>query len=179
MHQIGRHGLLRIDRSSWDRALIALVMICLSIACRATNATETRYVIGQTAEVDGWRITVHGFTLLSAEGGHTPGRDRVFCAVEVTVANASNHIRYVMLERQMLLLDAGGHTYAVDQDAGVVAARTRQWLPPDGEFVPGWSSHGSAAYSIPVAGGEWQWVFRAGLFPWSHRVVFAIGLPTP
>ncbi len=156
-------------------ALLCLGLVLLLAACTARSTTEPLYALGETAEVDGWQVTVHGFSLVAGDSWRQPTAGHVFCAVELTLKNTSSQIRFVMPERQMQLLTASNHGYGPDYEAGVMAARSRQWFVPEGEVDGGIELHGAAAYEIPNDSQGLRWVFRSGLFPWSKRVVFALG----
>ena len=161
------------------RACLHLALMLALASCGKPPATQQPYTVGQTAESDGWRITVHGLFRVEGDEWHQPAAGHIFCAVELTLENASGRIRYVMPEKQMRLLDAANHAYATGRDAGVMAARSRQWYPPQGEAGVGKALHGAAAYEIPASAQELRWTFRTGLLPWSKTVVFALGDAPP
>jgi Domain of unknown function (DUF4352) len=174
--------MLTVIRTMPQRRIGALLHAGLHLAlllalatCSRSPTTQQTYAAGQTAEVDGWKITVHGLFRLEGDEWHQPADGHVFCAVELTLENTSGHIRYVMPEKQMRLLDAVNHTYAAGRDAGVMAARSRQWYVPQGEVGVGKVLHGAAAYEIPTGSQGLRWTFRTGLLPWSKTVVFALG----
>lgn len=156
-------------------ALLVTALLLASAACARPPASEVLWAIGQTAKVDGWRVTVHSFSALPADEWRQPASGHIFCAVELTLENSSGQIRYVMPEKQMLLIDRVGRNYALDRDAGVIAARSRQWLVPEGEFSVGEKAHGSVAYQIPNGLGKMHWSFRSNLWPWARRVTFGLG----
>jgi hypothetical protein len=153
--------------------LLALALVVT--ACGKASTTPQPLGVGETAEVDGWKITVQGLSHLEGDQWHQPATGNIFCAVELSLENSSGRIRYVMAEKQMQLLDAANHRYAADHDAGVMAARLRQWYVPQGEVGVGQVLHGAAAYQIPVDAHGLHWTFRTGLLPWSKTVVFALG----
>ena len=154
---------------------------------------EVRYGIGQTAEVDGWQVTVHRFTLLAATPVAAPSvrdgvptgwstyEDRqpspgyVFCAVEVTLENRSDTIRFFMPERQMTLRVENGTQYELDYNASVMAARSQQWIVPDGEISIGETARGAASYKVPADARGLSWVFRSSLLPGAQMVIFDLG----
>jgi hypothetical protein len=151
----------------------------MCVACVRQPASTRLYAIGETAEVDGWRITVHGFQALPADRYYPPAEAYSLCAVELTLENASRLIRFMMPEKQMLL-ESDGRAYAPDRNASVMAARLHGWMVPEGELNLGAKVHGAASYQIPSASQDVRWTFRAGLFPWSRSVTFVLGkLPTP
>ncbi len=152
---------------------IALVLPCLS--CTRLPGAENRYAPGQTVDLDGWRVTVHGLLVLPPDEWRQAAPGHVFCAVEVTLENLSGQIRFFMPEKQMTLLDEDGKSYTLDQSAGVVAARTHGWTVPDGEMSVGESAHGAASYQIPLDAGELRWLFRSSLFPWAPNLTFVLG----
>jgi len=154
--------------------LTTLGLLIMGVTCARQPATARLYALGQTVDVDGWRITVHGLSALPAEAGRAPRPGQVFCTVEVTVENVSDRIRFVMPEKQMQLADAS-QVYVLDHDASVLAARTRQLLPPEGEVGVGAQVHGAASYQIPRTAQGLRWVFRSGLLPWSPAVEFTLG----
>lgn len=163
-------------RIHWPlRAWLYLALTLVLVACGKSPTTQQPYTVGQTAEMDGWRITVHGLSLVEGDEWHQPAADHVFCAVELTLENTSSRIRYLMPEKQMQLLDVANHTFAAGHDAGVMAARSRQWYVPQGEVGVGAVLHGAAAYEIPTDSQGLRWTFRTGLLPWSKTVVFALG----
>jgi hypothetical protein len=153
---------------------LAFALVLLTMACTRPNATEQLWAVGQTAEVDGWRVTVHSFSSLPADEWRQPADGQIFCALELTLENSSEQIRYVMPEKQMMLLGADGRNYAPDHDAAVIAARSRQWLAVEGEFGVAEKSHGAAAYQIPNESQGMRWVFRTSLFPWAPKVTFVL-----
>jgi len=162
-------------RSILGSALLGIALILLSVACAGQYTTEHLYAIGQTAEIDGWRVTVHSFSVLPADRWHQPTEGHVLCAVELTLENQSERIRFVMHEKQMTLLDGDGRAYAPDRTAALVAARLQQWLVPDGELSIGERARGAAAYQIPSEAQGVRWVFRSSLFPWARSVTFVLG----
>jgi hypothetical protein len=156
-------------------ACLRLALILALAACAKPPAAQETYAVGQTAEVDGWKITVHGLFPVEGDEWHQPADGHIFCAVELTLENTSDRIRYVMAEKQMQLLDAANHPYAAGRDAGVMAARSRQWYVPQGEVGVGKVLHGAAAYEIPADARGLRWTLRTGLLPWSKTVTFALG----
>jgi hypothetical protein len=150
------------------------VMLLLATTCSTPPSSQRLYAIGETAELDGWRITVHSFAALPPNPVFKPQPGQMLCSVEVTLQNASGQIRFVMPERQMLL-EAQGHTYALDRDAALVAARLRQWIVPEGELSVNETARGAASYQIPQQSQDVHWTFRSGLLPWSRYVTFALG----
>lgn len=152
------------------------VVLALALAgCRQASASPHTYAPGETAEVNGWKITVHGLAPVEADEWHQPAAGHIFVAVELTLENTSGRIRYMMPEKQMHLLDAAGHRISIGRQAGVMAARSRQWYVPQGEVQAGEVLHGAAAYEIPADSRELRWTCRGGLLPWSNSVVFALG----
>ena len=157
------------------RVWLHLFLLLALAACAKLPSTAQLYTVGQTAQVDGWRLTVHGLFPVEPDEWHQPAAGHIFCAVELTLENTSGRIRYVMSEKQMHLLDASNHALTADRGAGVMAARSRQWYVPQGEVGVGETLHGAAAYEIPADSRSLRWIFRAGLLPWSKTVVFALG----
>ncbi len=157
------------------RAWLHLALMLALATCGKPPTTQQAVAVGQTAELDGWKITVHGLFRVEGDEWHQPAVGHIFCAVELTLENTSGRIRYVMPEKQMQLLDGANHAYATGRDAGVMAARSRQWYVPQGEVGVGKVLHGAAAYEIPADLHELRWTFRTGLLPWSKTVVFALG----
>jgi hypothetical protein len=155
--------------------MLSTALILLTVACARPQTTEHLWAIGQTAEVDGWRVTVHSFSTLPADEWRRPERGQLFCTVELTLENRSGQIRYVMPEKQMMLLDGDGRSYAPDRNAALITARSRQWLVPEGEFSVGQKAHGAAAYQIPSGSQGVRWVFRSSLFPWARKATFVLG----
>jgi len=156
-------------------ALLGMVIILLSTACAGQQATRRQYAVGETAEVNGWHITVHSFSILPTDRWHQPTEGCVFCAVELTLENHSRQIRFFMPEKQMLLVHGDRRAHSLDHSAGVLTARVLNWTVPDGEMSIGESAHGAAAYEIPSSATGLRWVFRSSLFPWSPKVTFALG----
>jgi Domain of unknown function (DUF4352) len=154
---------------------LPLALMLALATCAKPTATQQMVAVGQTAEVEGWRITVHGLSRVEGDEWHQPADGHIFCAVELTLENASGRIRYVMAEKQMQLLDAANHPYAAGRDAGVMVARSRQWYVPQGEVGVGQVLHGAAAYEMPADARGLRWTFRASLLPWAKTVVFALG----
>jgi hypothetical protein len=130
---------------------------------------------GQPVDVDGWRVTVHRLYVLPPDQWRQAAPGHALCAVEVTLENLSDQIRFFMPEKQMTLIDQNGKSYALDHTAGVVAARTYGWTVPDGEMSPGEKAHGAATYQIPADAGQLRWLFRSSLFPWAPNLTFALG----
>jgi hypothetical protein len=161
------------------RAWLHLALTLVLAACWKPSTTQQPYTVGQTAEMDGWKITVHGLFRIEGDEWHQPADGYIFCAVELTLENTSGRIRYVMAEKQIQLLDAANHSYAAGRDAGVMAARSRQWYVPQGEVGVGRVLHGAAAYEIPADARGLRWTFRTGLLPWSKTVVFVLGDAPP
>jgi hypothetical protein len=160
----------------WIQAvLICGALVAMAAACARPSASGERYGLGQTAEVDGWQVTVHSFTLLASAENRQPAPGHIFCAVEVTVSNDSDTIRFFMPERQMTLRDASGIAYELDYQASVMAARSQNWTVPDGEISPGETAHGAASYQIPADARGLSWMFRSSLFPWSRTLVYDLG----
>jgi len=156
-------------------ALLFLSLVLLLVACTGRPTTEPLYAVGETAVVDGWQVTVHSFSILAGDSWRQPATDHVFCAVELTLKNTSARIRFVMPEKQMQMLTTANAGFAPDYEAGVMAARSHQWFVTQGQMDPGSDLHGAAAYEIPEDWQDLRWEFRSGLFPWSKRVVFALG----
>jgi len=162
------------------RTWLCLVLALTLVACGQASTSPHLHVIGETAEVDGWKITVHGLYLVEADEWHQPAADHIFVAVELTLENTSDRIRYMMPEKQMYLLDAAGNTFSTARQAGVMVARSRQWYIPQGEVEVGQVLHGAAAYEIPLDSRDLRWTCRSGLLPWAKSVVFVLGdVPQP
>jgi len=153
---------------------VAALLLLFATACSAPPSSQRLFAIGETAELDGWRITVQRFTVLPSHPVFQPQPGQVLCAVEVTLQNASGRIRFVMPERQMLL-EAQGRTYALDRDATLLAARLRQWIVPEGELSVNETARGAASYQIPLQSQDVRWTFASGLLPWSERATFSLG----
>lgn len=153
---------------------VILASLLLAVSCIRKPGTARTYAIGETAELEGWRVTVEAFSTLPPDAAFQPAPGHVLCTVELTLENASEGIRFMMPEKQMRLV-CGGRTYLPDQNAAVTSARLRQWMVPEGEMSPGSKAHGAASYQIPEKTEEVQWTFYAGLFPWSPGVTFALG----
>lgn len=154
---------------------LCLVLLLILVACGKSSSTQTLYTAGQTAQVDGWQVTVHGLFPVQGDEWHQPAEGHIFCAVQLTLENTTKRIRYVMPEKQMQLLDAANHAFAPGRAAGVMAARSQQWYVPQGEVGPGQVLQGAAAYEIPADCRGLRWVFRSGLWPWSKTAVFVLG----
>lgn len=156
-----------------------LAALLSSAACARTALEPQVYGLGQTTTVDGWQVTVHSFSTVPGDQWRQPSEGAVFCAVELTLKNVSNRIRFIMPERQMQLLDSSGRSLSLDYHAGVMTARLRNWFVPQGAIEPGQEMHGAAAYQIRAGSSGLRWVFRSGLFPWARKVVFLIEQPLP
>lgn len=154
---------------------VVLFLAFLLGACTKPSTSERIYAVGETAAVDDWQVTVHSFSILPADPWHQPQEGHVLCAVELTLQNSSGKIRYIMAEKQMVLLDGNSHAYVLDSRAGVMAARLHKWFVPQGGFEPGQEVHGAAAYQVPAGSQNLRWTFRSGLMPWSRHVVFMLG----
>lgn len=164
-------------RPACTASSIMLAALLLAVSCIRRPGTVRSYAIGETAELEGWRVTVESFSMLPPDAAFQPAAGHVLCSVELTLENASERIRFMMPEKQMRLV-CGGRTYLLDQNAAVISARLRQWMVPEGQMSPGSKAHGAASYQIPEEPEEAQWTFYAGLFPWSPRVTFALGRPS-
>ena len=162
-------------KSILGSVVLCIGIIVLSVACAGQRNVGQLYAISQTAGVDGWRVTVHSFCTLPPDQWHQPAEGHVFCAVELTLENSSGKIRYIMPEKQMILLDSDGRRYAPHHTAAVVTARQRQWIAPEGEMSIGERAHGAVSYQIPRDARGLRWLFRSGLFPWSASVTFVLG----
>lgn len=175
--QIGRLSLPppRDVRAIRACVLLSTVVILLATACAKRQPLPLPYAVGQSADVNGWRITVHGFFVLPGDRWHEPVEGSIFCAVEVTLENCSEQIRFFMTEKQMLLIDADGRALTPSPRAAVVGARSRQWTAPDGEMSIGESAHGAVSYEVPDSIRDLRWVFRGSLFPWSPGATFVLG----
>jgi len=156
-------------------ALLGLALMALSAACARQPTAGHLYAVGETAEVDGWRVTVHSFSALATDQWHVPAEGQLFCAVELTLENNSGQIRFVMPEKQMMLFDGSGRVYVPDRNAAVMAARSRQWIVPEGELSIGERPYGAAAYQVPSGSQGMRWVFCSSLWPWARRVTFVLG----
>ncbi len=162
------------------RTWLYLVLALALVACGQASTSSQTYAPGETAEVDGWKITVHGLYPVEADEWHRPATGHIFVAVELTLENTSDRIRYMMPEKQMHLLDTAGHAISTSRQAGVLAARSRQWYVPQGEVEVGEVLHGAAAFEIPADSRDLRWTCRSGLLPWARSVVFALGhIPQP
>ena len=162
--------------ASVQLSIVALLAVALLLSCCGHSPVlRPRYAPDQTAELQGWRITVHGLTALPADPLRQPTPGHQLYAVELTLENTDQRIRYVMPERQMAILDDSGRSFAPDYIAEVVAARTQGWTVPAGEIKSGQKAYGAASYQIPDSSRELRWVFCAGLLPWAPSVVFELG----
>jgi len=164
----------------WMRRLVRcmLLLACVgpvAAACASLPSVEKDYAVGEAAEADGWRLTLHSLVLLPGDRWRQPDPGKVFCAVEVTLENLSRGIRYFMPERQMVLVDGAGKVFSLDHQAGVVSARTRGWTAPEGAFSAGTLAHGAVAYELPKDAQDLRWVFRSSLLPWAEHVTFWLG----
>jgi hypothetical protein len=129
----------------------------------------------ERAVLDDWQVTVHALSTLPPDRYRKPADGRTFVAVQLTLQNAAALNRYVMPERQMVLVDGEGQVYAPDQDAAVIAARIHSWLIPEGAFPPGATAQGAVSYQIPLGAQDLRWVFHAALYPGAPTVTFALG----
>jgi hypothetical protein len=145
------------------------------MACARSPGSPQAHRIGQHVGVEGWQVTVHSFSEIPGDEWRRPTPGHIFCAVEVTVENRSDQIRFFMPERQMTLVDDQARTYSLDHAAGVVAAKAQGWLVPEGEISIGEKAHGAAAYQIPSQASGLRWVFRTSLLPWAQQVTFVLG----
>jgi hypothetical protein len=167
---------LRHTKSNRAAALVALALLLACAGCLAQPAATRLYPIGETAEVAGWRVTVHSFSVLPADEWRQPQPGQTFCAVELTLENASRTIRFIMPEKQALL-ESAGRSYPPDVAATVLAQRERQWTVPEGEMDVGQQARGAVAYQIPARSQDVRWTFRSSLLPWSPCVTFDLGKP--
>ncbi len=154
-----------------------LAALLLAVSCIRQPGIVRIYAIGETAELEGWKVTVESFSMLSPDAAFQPAAGHVLCSVELTLENESERIRFMMPEKQLRLV-TGSRTYLLDQNAAVMSARLRQWMVPEGGMSPGSEAHGAASYQIPEGTEDAQWTFYAGLFPWSPSVTFALGRPS-
>jgi hypothetical protein len=162
------------------RLLLVVIVLALALcaACARSQGERRSYTVGETADIEGWSVTVNGFHQLPSDAFIHPDPGHAYCAILLTVRNQSSGVRYVMYERQMTLVDSDGKQ-APHPAAGVAAARTGGWLPPDGSFVPGEAMSGAVSYQVDSAVDHALWQFRTGLLPWSGEVTFDLGKPTP
>ena len=166
-------------RGRWQalaRCVVLLLPLCLILcACAQESGSEVEHLIGQTVKADGWQLTLHSFTGLSPDQWRQPAPGHSFCSVDLTLENFSDQIRYMMPERQMLLLDGEGNRYALHHPAGVLAARERGWTVPEGQFDPGKPVRGAVSYEIPSGAEDLRFVFRVSLWPWTREAWFLLG----
>ncbi|MBM4429498.1 MAG: DUF4352 domain-containing protein [Chloroflexi bacterium] len=162
-------------KSTLTSILLLAGVFLLCTTCARQQTTGELPGIGQAMDIDGWQITVHSLHLLPTDDWRQPAAGQVFCAVELTLENHSNQIRFFMPEKQMLLLDSEGRAYALNHNASVMAARARQWTAPSGEMSVGEVAYGAAAYQLPAGSQGVRWVFRSNLFPWSPSITFVLG----
>lgn len=113
--------------------------------------------------MEGWKLTVKSVRWLAADAYRKPSAGHGFLAVEITLENTTDGIRYIMPERQMLLLDPQGNELQPHPTAGVLAAREQGWLVVQGEIGPGQSVAGAVSYEAPLGLSGWRWVFRPRL----------------
>jgi hypothetical protein len=155
--------------------LCSLLVGTFCLACSGLSAERAEWQLNETVQSQGWRVTVFSMSALPDDPYRRPLDGHTFVAVQLKIENISQEIRYVMPEQQMTLVDGQGQTYALDYEAAVVAARTLDWLIPEGEFVPGAAAHGATSYQIPLGACDLRWVFRTTLPPGAPTVTFALG----
>lgn len=154
----------------------ALYLCCLLLAltgCRRAPAVTA--ALGEAAEVDGWRVTVHSAGTVTPDPYHPPEPGHVFFSVELTLENRSGAIRFFMPEKQMRLVDASGTAYPVHPTAAVAVARQSGWVAPDGEMSAGEEAHGAASYQVPEGAQGLRWVLTSGLLPGSPTIEVPVG----
>ena len=161
-------------RPRWIARSIVPLALVLAVSCTRAPSPARLYAIRETAELEGWRVTVDSFSVLPPDAAFQPETGQVLCSVELTLENHSGQIRFMMPEKQMRLV-SGGRTYALDQSAAVMSARLRQWMVPEGEMSLGIRTHGAASYQVPHGAEDVRWTFFTGLFPWSPSVTFVLG----
>jgi len=161
-------------------ALGALLLAISCLGCAPRRPPEAHWHVNESAESQGWRVSVAGLATLPPDPHRRPQDGHAFVSVHLRLENETTATRYVMPERQMTLLDGDGHVYAPDRDAAVVAARAFQWLIPEGAFPPGAIAEGAVSYQIPLAAQDVRWVFRTSLLPGAQSITFLLGdMPWP
>lgn len=145
------------------RLLTALLLTLVLAACSPRQPTVVNLAPGATVEMEGWKLTVKSVRWLAADAYRKPSAGHGFLAVEITLENTTDGIRYIMPERQMLLLDPQGNELQPHPTAGVLAAREQGWLVVQGEIGPGQSVAGAVSYEAPLGLSGWRWVFRPRL----------------
>ncbi len=159
------------------RCILASTLSLFAISCSQRHNSVVLHSIGETVELEGWKVQVISFSLLSADDAFEPAPGYALCSVELAIENDTGGIRFMMPERQMQLY-CDGTTYTLDQNASIMSARLHAWMVTEGEMRPAVNAHGAASYQIPRSAEEVQWTFHSGLLPWSPTVTFAlVGAP--
>lgn len=138
-------------------------MVLTLSSCAPRSPTAVDLEPGQPVELDGWKVTVNSVRWLTPDRYRKPSSGHEFLAVELTLENTTDDVRYVMPERQMLMLAAGGRSLQPHPSAGVLAVREQGWLVVQGEIGPGQTLTGAVCYEVPLDLGGWRWVFRPRL----------------
>jgi hypothetical protein len=160
--------------------LCALLTGSCCLGCARSSGDEIEWQANESVESEGWRVTVLSVSALHPDSYRRPLDGHMFVAVQLKLENNSPHIRYVMPEQQITLLDGEGRAYQLDRQAAVIAARALHWLIPEGEFPPGAVAEGATSYQVPLGARDLRCVFRTALHPGAPRVTFALGdVPKP
>ena len=145
------------------RCLALLLLGLVLWACAARGPTAVDLELGRPMELEGWMLTVKSVRWLDSDVYRKPSSGHGFLAVELALENTTAGIRYVMPERQILVLGPDGSVLQPHPSAGVLAAKQRGWLVVQGEIDPGQTLAGAVSYEVPLDLSGWQWVFRPRL----------------
>jgi len=156
-------------------ALCWLLVSMCCLGCTASSDPATEGQLNESAQSEGWRVTVISLWALPADTYRQPLDGHIYVAVQLKLENESPQTRYVMPKQQMTLFDGDAHAYEPDPEAAVIAARALHWLIPEGEFAPGAVGKGAISYQVPIGTQDLRWVFRTNLYPGAATVTFVLG----
>jgi len=170
--------------------LVTGLCLALILACGGGNATQSStpgntqasaaptdaaaqkktYAVGETAELNGLKVTVNEVKPVEGNQVMKPEAGKQFIVVNVTFENTTAKDVPVSSMLQMELKDDTGQAYSIDIGAMTVAGGKQ----PDGTIVAGDKLRGPIGYQVPVGAKGLQWIFKDVVG--SGRVVFDIKL---
>lgn len=143
------------------------------VASDAPAATEApavpaSYAVGETAELNGLKITVNEFKEVEGTQFMQPEEGKRFLVVDVTFENTGSDAATVSSIMNMELKDDTGQSYNIDLGATTAS----EGKSPDGTIVAGDKLRGQVGYQVPTDATGLQWIFKEAIG--SNRVVFVV-----
>ena len=145
----------------------ALVLSFVPVATSAPAAKQS-YQVGETAELNGLKITVNEAKESAGNQSIKPEAGKHFIIINVTVENTTDKDVSMSSALQMELKDDTGQAYDLDYGATSVPGGKN----PYGNIAPGDKVRGPLGYQIPKEAKGLRWIFKDVLG--SGRVVFEI-----